>query len=350
MIILMTFLIASVLTVFFAILLLTAGNQIVNAIIVAKREECIEIVKQATIERNLLVEQMKKRNELKDKKSIKKGKELTQRIEEAKNKYEILESGKLSIFELIPVVGYRAIQLMGWDATNDVIKKMNAKCIQFKEKREAINYTYYIIGSLIGCILLGVCLFFYVLGFCLVFDQGIKSLVFATAAMVAVAIFGYLPYDNVSVVVNDRKEQIENQFPQVVSKLALLTVAGMEVNQAWKLASKSGKGTLYEEMNRVLIDFDNNVPPAEAYSKFMTRCNNNYTTKLATAIMQNLSKGNSEIVALFTQLNKESWLEHKHSARRMGEKISSKLTFPTMLLFVGILIMIIVPVCTGFNF
>lgn len=100
----------------------------------------------------------------------------------------------------------------------------------------------------------------------------------------------------------------------------------------------------------MLVDFDNNVSPVEAYSKFISRCSNTYTTKLATAIIQNISKGNSEIVTLFRQLNDESWLEHKHNARRMGEKIQSKLLLPTMLMFGGIIILIIVPVMSGFNF
>lgn len=109
-------------------------------------------------------------------------------------------------------------------------------------------------------------------------------------------------------------------------------------------------GTLYEEMGRVLLDFNNNVSPVEAYSRFIDKCSNPYTTKLATAIIQNTSKGNSEIVKLFRQLNDESWLEHKHNARRMGEKIQSKLLLPTMLMFGGILILIIVPVMSGFSF
>lgn len=136
----------------------------------------------------------------------------------------------------------------------------------------------------------------------------------------------------------------------MVSKLTLLTVAGMEVNQAWKLTGGSGVGVLYQEMERVLVELDNNVPPAEAYGKFITRCNNPYTTKLATAIIQNASKGNAEIVSLFRRLNSESWLEHKHSARRRGEQISSKLLVPTLLMFVGIIILVIVPVMTGFSF
>ncbi len=95
---------------------------------------------------------------------------------------------------------------------------------------------------------------------------------------------------------------------------------------------------------------EHNEPPSEAYSRFITRCSNPYTTKLATAIIQNISKGNAEIVSLFRTLNDESWMEHKHNARRMGEKIQSKLLIPTLLMFGGIMILIIVPVMSGFNF
>ncbi|MCD7836226.1 MAG: type II secretion system F family protein, partial [Lachnospiraceae bacterium] len=212
------------------------------------------------------------------------------------------------------------------------------------------NYTYYIIGSLFGNLTLGVTAFFTALGLSLAMKMGTRSIIVALAAFVIFALIGYLPYDNVNAVVTKRADEIDREFPQVVSKMALLTVAGIEVNQAWRLACRSGSSTLYNEMDRVLIDFDNNVPPAEAYSKFIIRCNNNYTTKLATAIIQNMSKGNSEIVELFKSLNSESWLEHKHNARRMGEKIQSKLMIPTMLMFLGIIILIIVPVMSGFNF
>ncbi|MCD7807505.1 MAG: secretion protein F, partial [Lachnospiraceae bacterium] len=75
-----------------------------------------------------------------------------------------------------------------------------------------------------------------------------------------------------------------------------------------------------------------------------------YTNKLATAILQNSTKGNAEIVELFRTMNEESWSEHKHNARRQSEKIQSKLMLPTLLMFGGILILIIVPIVTGFNF
>ena len=271
-------------------------------------------------------------------------------MEEAGKRLEKYGKGKLGPLDLIPIAGYRLMQLMGWDSTNDLVKKLYRKCLQFKEKKEAMNYTYYLLASLIGNMVLGLTAALAVLGLSLGINLGTRSLVVAVVAFAIFALMGYLPYDSVNTVVTKRGEEIERQFPQVVSKMVLLTVAGMEVNQAWKLVGRGGMGTLYEEMNRVLIDIENNVSPTEAYSKFITRCNNPYATKLATAIIQNLSKGNAEIVKLFRSLNDESWMEHKHNARRMGEKIQSKLLLPTMLMFGGIIILVIIPVMSGFSF
>ena len=239
---------------------------------------------------------------------------------------------------------------MKWDGTNNFIKKLTSQCVQFKEKREAVNYSYYIFANLIGSILLGLVFFFAVLGILLSLNMGILGLIFAVCVLVVFGLVGYLPLDNVNTTVNKRKEEIDSQFPQVSSKMTLLTVAGMEVSQAWKLVAESGDGVLYDEMNRVLVDLNNNVSPAEAYSRMMVKCNNNYVNKLNTAIIQNTSKGNAEIVQLFRRLNDECWLERKHSSKRMGEKIQSKLLVPTLMMFGGILILIIVPVLSGFNF
>lgn len=340
---------ASVCFAVFAFFFLTAGDDLTRKLVVSSVEIQTETIKRTQIEMTLLMEEIQKSGQ-QDKGKIKQGKALKKKQNEAKKQLESLKKGKISPLDIIPLAGYRMIQVFGWDATNDIVKKLNQKCIQFKEKKEAINYTYYLLASLMGNLLMGLVAFFAAMSIGSAMNLGTRSIIVGIVAFAIFGLIGYLPYDNVTQVVTKRQEDISRQFPQVISKLTLLTVAGMEVSQAWKLASKSGKGTLYEEMTRVLLDFDNNVSPVEAYSRFIAKCNNTYTTKLATAIIQNTSKGNSEIVKLFRQLNDESWLEHKHSARRMGEKIQAKLLVPTMLMFAGILILVIVPVMSGFSF
>ena len=49
------------------------------------------------------------------------------------------------------------------------------------------------------------------------------------------------------------------------------------------------------------------------------------------------------------EINDECWLDKKHSARRMSEAVQNRLYIPTMLMFIGILVVIIVPAMAGFN-
>lgn len=341
---------ATLISLVFVFLFMSAGEVLGDALITCQKETQTEIIKMTGIEMQLLYEEMRRTGDMENKAKIAQGKKLKKKLDEAQKFLDRLNSNKLSALDLIPLAGYRLIQLLGWDASNETVKKLNQKCIQFKEKTEAVNYTYYILASLFGYMILGAAALFIGLGIGLAMGLGTRSIVVGMVAFGIFALMGYLPYDSVGQTVNKRAEEIEREFPQVVSKMALLTVAGMEVNSAWKLAAASGTSTLYSEMKRVLVDLQNNVSPSEAYSKFILRCNNDYTTKLATSIIQNVSKGNAAIVELFKELNRESWLEHKHNARRMGEKIQSKLMVPTLLMFLGIIILIIVPVMSGFSF
>ena len=343
-------LIATLIAVFFIYLFASAKEGLQNVILSCCIENEQEKLKTNEIEIRYLVERVKKTGNVNDKKTKKEAQKLKKSMEESQKHLKVLQQGKLDVLEIIPLAGYRLIQILKLDTSNSTVKEFYQKCLQFKEKKEAINSTYHILGNLIGFSCMGSFFFFVSLGLCLSMKMGTRSIVIAIIILVFFALMGYLPYDNVNNIVKKRKEEIEWQFPRVVSQLALLTIAGMEVNQAWLLSSADGRGTLYDEMRRVTTEFENNVSPGEAYSKFIIRCNNKYTTKLATAILQNISKGNAEIAKLLRSLNDESWSEHKHSARRMSEKIQSKLMIPTLLMFVGIIILIIVPVLSGFNF
>ena len=342
--------IASACFIVFAFLFLTAGEQNVRDMLVCCGETEMENIKKGQIELSLLVENMKHTKDMDNKQKIKQGKQIKKKIVESKKRLEAMKQGKIGILDLIPLAGYRFKDLYKLDASNDTVKKLNAKCCQFKEKKEALNYANYLLASLIGNILLGVCVGFAAMGIAFARNLGTRSIIVGVVGFGIFAILGYIPYDNVDAVVRQRKDEIETQFPQVISKMTLLVVAGMDITKAWNLTSGSGTGVLYEEMKRVIIDLDHNVSAKDAYSKFITRCNNNYTTKLATAIIQNNTKGNSEIVNLFRTLNSESWMEHKHNARRKGEQIQSKLLIPTLLMFLGIIVLIIVPIISGFNF
>lgn len=334
----------------FVVLYMTASDDVTDIMLNSLCETKIEEIKKTQIQMQLLADEVKKNHGINKKKDLKRAKALQKKLKNAKKMLETYQNRKVAGLDLIPVAGYRLIQILGWDASNKNVKDLFEKCQRYKEKKEAMNYTYYIYGNLFGNCILGCGVTFIVIAGALAFDMGLRSIVVGGIILVVFVLLGYLPYDAVDSTVRRRSEEIEMAFPQLVSQMTLLVVAGMEVNRAWRIASCGGQTTLYEEMQRVNLDLDNNVAPLEAYGRFITRCNNKYATKLATAIVQNLSKGNSEIVNLFRQLNAESWSEYRHGARRMSEKVQSKLFIPTIVMFAGIMILVIIPVLGGFNF
>lgn len=156
---------------------------------------------------------------------------------------------------------------------------------------------------------------------------------------------GIVYYFDVTIteLIKKRTDSITSDFSEVLSKLALLVNAGMILNEAWTTIAKTGKGVLYEEMQLVVDEIENGVSDYEAYMNFATRCNVPEVTKFAATLVQNLKKGNKELVLFLRQFAKDSWIEKKHYALRKGEEASAKLLIPIALMFLGLMLMIMIP-------
>lgn len=152
--------------------------------------------------------------------------------------------------------------------------------------------------------------------------------------------------------VEEREEQMRMDYPELVSKLALLLGAGMTVQNAWQkmaadyAAKKSAKGIkryAYEEMLLTANEFRNGIYQSEALEGFGRRCRMPCYNKLATLLTQNLRSGSTNLAELLQEEAGEAFEERKHMARQQGEKAGTKLLFPMMLLLALIMIIIIVP-------
>ena len=80
------------------------------------------------------------------------------------------------------------------------------------------------------------------------------------------------------------------------------------------------------------------------------RCNNKYLDKMVSVISKSYVAGNANLADNLREINAECWLDKKHNSRRMSETVQNKLFIPTMLMFVGILVVIMIPAMAGFNF
>jgi len=174
-------------------------------------------------------------------------------------------------------------------------------------------------------------------------DDYLIVLVFLMFAFVAYYYVATLPQTKVE----KKTANILNDFADVVSKLALLVNAGMIMKEAWEKVAFTGQSELYQEMQRVSVNINNGVSEVDAYSEFGTRCSAPEIKKFTSTVVQGLLKGNSELVEMIKQQSREIWDAKRHRVKQQGEKAAGKLLIPICIMFVGILIMVIVPIFTN---
>jgi tight adherence protein C len=149
--------------------------------------------------------------------------------------------------------------------------------------------------------------------------------------------------------IKKRSEELMSDFSEVVSKLALMTNAGMILREAWENIAFSGDSTLYLEMQTAVESMRNGVAEIDALYQFGSRSMVPEIKKFASTLIQGITKGNAELALMLQTQSKEIWESKKQMVRRQGEKAASKLLIPMMIMFVGILIMIVVPIFANFG-
>lgn len=141
-----------------------------------------------------------------------------------------------------------------------------------------------------------------------------------------------------------RSDEMLSDFSNVVSKLALLTNAGMIMREAWEEVAFTGESSIYKEMQKSVDEMCNGVSEIDALYNFGSRCIIPEIKKFTSTIIQGIMKGNSELTAMLQEQSKEVWLIKRQTIKRKGEKASSMLLLPMVIMFAGILIMVVVPI------
>lgn len=142
---------------------------------------------------------------------------------------------------------------------------------------------------------------------------------------------------------NEKRDELLADMPQMLSKLTLLVNSGMIVRDAWSKVAYGGNRELYKEMQVTEQEMKNGVSDLDAYRNFADRCAIKEIRRFSSTMIQNLQKGNAEISYFLKEMSDEMWEEKKHLVKRKGEAANSKLLMPIGMIFVGILVMIMVP-------
>lgn len=156
-----------------------------------------------------------------------------------------------------------------------------------------------------------------------------------------------------------RRQELEMEYAEVVSKLSVLLSAGMTLQRAWKKIALSYEQKrkrnevklmpAYEEMLVVCHELESGRGEESAYERFGQRCGQSNYRKLGNILAQNLRKGNRGIVELLEKEAENSFEERKQMAKRYGEEAATKLLLPMLLMFGMILLILIVPAVTAFQ-
>ena len=270
-------------------------------------------------------------------------------IQKLKCEIESLQKGDLKSINVFVMPGYVLLREVDAIGKGNIHKMIMAGCFELYSKKHASNKTKQLLAQILSYPVIGIACTLMLGVIFLAIDITTVGMAIIGIGSVLVLVLVYAMYDELNDLVRKRRSAISKQFPNVVSKLALLVTSGMIMDRAWKETAYSRESELYQEMRKTSLELDNLVSPELAYGNFINRCNTKESAKLASAILQNLSKGNAEIGRLLKDMAREAWQERRHTAKRDSEKANSKLMIPTMLLFLAILVMLMVPVAMNFS-
>lgn len=149
-----------------------------------------------------------------------------------------------------------------------------------------------------------------------------------------------------------RNEQMLSDYPEIVSKLLLLSNAGLNIRNAFKkitddyykgLSSDDKPHYAYEELSITLNSLNNGKSEATAYTDYGKRCGLMPYIKLGSLLEQNLNKGAKEMrFHLSCEVN-NAFQNYKSETITKSKQAETKLIFPMILILVIIMLLIMVP-------
>ncbi len=174
----------------------------------------------------------------------------------------------------------------------------------------------------------------------------------------AVAVFFGMDKDLESKV-KEREKQMLLDYAEIVSKLNILSGAGMSIFKAWEKIvrdyekkmenGKEKKRFAYEEMKITYYEIQSGESESNAYSNFGKRCNIHEYLKLGALLEQNVKKGAKGLAKMLEEESVQAFEQRKNLARKLGEEAGTKLLIPMIMMLAIVMIIVLIPAFTSFS-
>lgn len=141
--------------------------------------------------------------------------------------------------------------------------------------------------------------------------------------------------------VEEIADELTMELPNMVTKLALLVNSGVIMREAWFYVTEHTSGKLHEYLQVSCDQMENGYSAQDAIYSFGNASTSKEVKKLSSVLVQGMEKGNSELCSLLIQQSSELWATKRQKMLQKGEEAATKLLLPTMMMFVGLIIVIV---------
>ena len=154
------------------------------------------------------------------------------------------------------------------------------------------------------------------------------------------------------------RTEMQKDYPDIIQKLVLFLRAGFTIRRAMEKIAEGylrsrekyqmKERSAYEEIVRTCKEMQGGIYEAEAYERFGVRCEVSQYKVLSVLLVQNLKKGNQNLLELLEREEAVAEDERKRSAKVRGEEASTKLLLPMMLQLIVVLMILMIPAFFSF--
>lgn len=153
------------------------------------------------------------------------------------------------------------------------------------------------------------------------------------------------------------RQQMLQDYPEILSKLTLLLGAGMNLRKAMERIGKdyvnynkrNGKRKAYENILEMCREMNRGIGEREAYERFGERCDLLPYRTFSALLVQHLQKGSKGMENTLEEEAVKAQQMRQQQARVLGEQASTKLLFPMVLMLLVVFIILMVPAWISFG-
>lgn len=188
------------------------------------------------------------------------------------------------------------------------------------------------------------------------YPPGNSSLLLGLLFVIVIPLISYQKDQEICNQTKIRKLQLQESFPEFISKLILLIEAGMSIKGAffrigedYQKKGDKKRNYLYEELLYICRQMKNGLSEKEGYELLGKRCGLACYRKLSGLLIQHLQKGGSNILESLREESVRASEEQKRSIQKKGEEMGTKLLFPMLLMLGIVMVFIMVPALFSFQ-